>query len=210
MHRTLFKTISLLSPRGQGGVLRRYFDWWHRTPDPWKLGTDGYEQHKYATTLGQVPDRPYRRILEVGCSEGVFTRLLATSYPRTDIMAIDISHRALLRARERTSQAPGRTAIVQADIVTFTANQGFDLVFCAETLYYLGRDDRLRAASARLAGLLTPGGVLVLVHPWPEAERLHRFVETDPALSRIAHHVQDASHRPFSVAVYQLTDPIPR
>nr|BFE77551.1 hypothetical protein GCM10020093_001520 [Planobispora longispora] len=82
MHRTLFRTVSLLSPRGQGAVLSRYFDWWHRRPDPWNLTVDGYERHKYTATLRQLPARPYRRILEVGCSEGVFTRLLA-AMPRS-------------------------------------------------------------------------------------------------------------------------------
>ncbi|MEU8109280.1 class I SAM-dependent methyltransferase [Nonomuraea muscovyensis] len=203
MHRAFFRTVSLLSPRGQGEVLRRYFDWWHRSPDPWRLGTDGYERHKYEATLGQVPARAYRRILEVGCSEGVFTGLLASAHPQADIMAIDISHRALLRARDRTRGAAARTALVQADLVTLATGRDFDLVFCAETLYYVGRPDRLRRASERLTGVLAPGGVLVMVHPWPEAERLHRFVEDDGAMSRIAHHVHDTSPRPFSVAVYQ-------
>ncbi|WP_113704593.1 class I SAM-dependent methyltransferase [Nonomuraea lactucae] len=203
MHRAFFRTISLLSQRGQGEVLRRYFDWWHRSPDPWRLGSDGYEQLKYATTLGQVPARPYERILEVGCSEGVFTRLLASAHPQAEIMGIDISHRALLRARDRVRESDARTALVQADIVTFASGRPFDLVFCAETLYYVGRHDRLRRASARLTGVLAPGGVLVMVHPWPEAERLHRFVDSDRALSRIGQHVNAATHRPFSVAVYR-------
>ncbi|GAA4507771.1 MULTISPECIES: class I SAM-dependent methyltransferase [Nonomuraea] len=202
MHRTFFRTLSLLGSRGQGALLRRYFDWWHRNPDPWHMGTDAYEQAKYAATLAQIPDRPYGRILEVGCSEGVFTKLLTEAYPDADITGLDISERALSRAAERVEKASGRTRLLAADILTFTSEHRYDLVFCAETLYYLGRRDRLKRASEQLAGLLGPGGVLVLVHPWPEARRLHRFVHASP-LSQVSERVETTAHRPFSVCVYQ-------
>lgn len=201
MHRTAFRALSLLSSRGQGVLLRRYFDWWHRRPDPWNMGTDAYEQGKYAATLKQVPDRPYRRILEVGCSEGVFTRMLADTYPEAEITGVDISERALARAAERV--AGGRARLLAADILTFDPGERYDLVFCAETLYYLGRRDRLRLASARLAGLLAPGGTLVLVHPWPEARRLHRFVRSGHGLSLVSELVETRAHRPYAVSVYQ-------
>lgn len=202
LHRTFFRTLSLLGSRGQGALLRRYFDWWHRKPDPWHMGTDAYEQAKYAATLTQIPDRAYGRILEVGCSEGVFTELLTRAYPEAAITALDISERALARAAERVAKAADRTTLLAADILTFTSDRAFDLVFCAETLYYLGRRDRLKRASEQLARLLSPGGVLVLVHPWPEARRLHRFVHAGPLL-RVSELVENSTHRPFAVAVYE-------
>ncbi|MCK2219091.1 nodulation S family protein [Actinomadura sp. ATCC 31491] len=199
MHRAFFRTVSLLSPGGQGRLLRRYFDWRHRVPDPWRLATDGYEQHKYLSTLRHLPPRPYRRIIEVGCAEGVFTSTLAAAYPEAEIVGVDVSGRALERARERVPDA-GRVRFVQADLLTHRPAQRFDLVFCSETLYYLGRGDRLRAASARLRELLEPGGVLVAVHPWPEAARLHRHLDT--SLPRLGQEVYTATWRPFAVAVY--------
>ncbi|WP_449062964.1 class I SAM-dependent methyltransferase [Planomonospora algeriensis] len=203
LHRALFKTVSLLTARGQGAVLRRYFDWWHRRPDPWNLGTDDYEQHKYATTLRQLPARSYRRILEVGCSEGVFTWLLADTYPDAEITGIDISRRALERARRRTGEEARRVRFLQADILTHDPGHRFDLIFCAETLYYLGRDDRVRHACARLSALLEPAGLLVMVHPWPESQRLHRHLNADAAVSKLTEQADTTVHRPFSVAVYR-------
>ncbi|MDA0636231.1 class I SAM-dependent methyltransferase [Nonomuraea sp. MCN248] len=202
LHRTAFRTLSLLGSRGQGALLRRYFDWWHRNPDPWRMGTDAYEQAKYAATLAQVPGGRYRRILEVGCSEGVFTGLLVDAYPEAEVTGLDISERALARAAERVAKAGDRTTLLAADILTFTSEHRYDLVFCAETLYYLGRRDRLRLASAQLTRLLAPGGVLVLVHPWPEARRLHRFVHAGP-LTQVSEVVDGSGHRPFSVCVYE-------
>ncbi|WP_283139558.1 class I SAM-dependent methyltransferase [Rhizohabitans arisaemae] len=201
MHRALFRTLSLLTPQKQGAILRGYFDWWHRKPDPWALGTDGYELHKYKTTLGLLPARPYKRILEVGCSEGVFTRELAAVYPQAEITGIDISQRALERARARNTAA--KVEFLHANIVTHRPGRHFDLVFCAETLYYLGRPDRLRQASAGLGELLVPGGLLVMVHPWPEAARLHRYLDADPAVVKIDEVVDTTAHRPFSVSLYQ-------
>lgn len=205
LHRAFFRMMSLLSLRGQGVFLRRYFDWWHRTPDPWRLGTDAYERRKYETTLGEVPGLPYRRILEVGCAEGVFTDVLVGRFPDAEVTGIDISTRALDRARERA----GRARFVHADLLSHGLEEGFDLVFCAETLYYVGRADRLRRASERLTGLLADGGVLVLVHPWPEATSLHRFADADPVVSLVARRVDTATHRPFAVAVYRKRGRLP-
>ncbi|GLW10594.1 hypothetical protein Misp01_57220 [Microtetraspora sp. NBRC 13810] len=203
MHRTLFRTLSLLAPGGQGAVLRRYFDWWHRNPDPWNLGTDSYERHKYETTLRQVPERPYRRILDVGCSEGVFTHMLARTYPDAEVTGMDISERALSRARARMDGDGTKVTLIQGDLLADGPGERFDLVFCAETLYYLGRHDRLLRASARLSGLLEPGGVLVLVHPWPEARRLHGYLDDNPAVSRFAEEVDRTPQRPFAVSLYR-------
>jgi trans-aconitate methyltransferase len=202
LHRTLFRALSLLTPRRQGAVLRRYFDWWHRRPDPWHLGTDRYERHRYVTMLGRLPARPYRRILEVGCSEGVFTEILMKAHPGAEITGIDISERALARARHRIGDT-SRVRFEQADILGHRVVHRFDLVVCAETLYYLGRDDRLRHASAQLCRLLAPGGLLVLAHPWPESRRLHRHIAADTAVSAVTEHIDTRTHRPFSVALYQ-------
>ncbi|TDE41722.1 methyltransferase domain-containing protein [Nonomuraea mesophila] len=202
MHRTFFRALSLLPPQAQGMVLGRFFDWRHRVPDPWKLSTDTYERQKYEATLEHVPRRPYRRIIEVGCAEGAFTRTLAGAYPEARIVGVDVSARALARARRRVP-GNGRVRFVQADILTHVPEQRFDLVFCSETLYYLGRPDRLRQVSARLAELLVPrDGVLVAVHPWPEAGRLHRYLDADPALSRLAEEVYPAPPRPYAVTIY--------
>ncbi|MDH2430740.1 class I SAM-dependent methyltransferase [Sphaerisporangium sp. TRM90804] len=200
LHRTFFRTLSLMAPRRQGVLLRGYFDWWHRRPDPWNLGTDDYERYKYLTTLKRTPARPYSRILDVGCSEGVFTRYLADAYPGAEVVGMDISARAIERARALHG---ARASFVQADILGHPPAHRFDLVFCAETLYYIGRGDRLRRASARLGALLRPGGLLVLTHPWPEAERLHGYFDEDSTLSRVDEHVDGTTHRPFAVALYQ-------
>ncbi|WP_062430571.1 class I SAM-dependent methyltransferase [Herbidospora daliensis] len=195
LHRTLFRTISLLTPHRQSLVLRRYFDWWHRSPDPWLHATSPYERRKYEETLKALPDRDYRRIIDVGCSEGVFTGMLAAARPDAEITGVDISETALTRARRN---APS-VRFLQADLFSLTGH--YDLVVCSETLYYLG--GRLEDASARLCGLLAPEAVLLSVHPWPEARRLHRFFDAGLKLS--AEQVVEDADRPFAISVYVAT-----
>ncbi|GAA3467061.1 class I SAM-dependent methyltransferase [Nonomuraea roseola] len=205
LHRTFFKSMSLLPARGQGLLLRHYFEWFHRTPDPWRHAVDPYEARKYATTLAHVEGDTFDRVLDVGCSEGTFTLLAAESYPEADVLGVDVSERAVHRAASRSKARPsGRTRFAAMDFLNQDPGGRFDLVVCAETLYYVGRDDRLRLASERLRSFLAPGGTLVMVHPWPEARRLHRFVDGDPLLVRRDEQVEHDGGRPYAVSSYRL------
>lgn len=202
-HRILFASLSLLGLRGQGRVLHWYFDWWHRRPDPWGLAVDDSEQARYATTLRQLPRRRYRRILDVGCSEGTFTHRLAAAFPHAEVTGVDISERALARAR---TPVPGRTPaprFARLNILAAPPEDRFDLVFCAELLYYLGRHRHLRRACAHLTRAVAPGGLLVLVHPWPESRRFCAYFEAVAGFSRVAEHVEPGCARPFAVSVYE-------
>nr|WP_246090247.1 AbfB domain-containing protein [Nonomuraea deserti] len=69
LHRMVFRAVSLLSVSVQGRFLRRFFEWVHHVPDPWRYDTEPYEIDKYETTLRHVPRRAYRRVLDAGCSE---------------------------------------------------------------------------------------------------------------------------------------------
>ncbi|MGX1755406.1 class I SAM-dependent methyltransferase [Streptomyces lydicus] len=221
-HRALFAALSLLGLRGQGRVLHWYFDWWHRRPDPWGLAVDDYEQFKYATTLRQLPRRPYRRILDVGCSEGAFTHRLAAAFPQAEITGVDISERALARARAfaagrasvsgRAAPASGSVRsprfvpspqFVRLNILAAPPKDRFDLVFCAELLYYLGRHRHLRRACAHLTRAVAPGGLLVLVHPWPESRRFCAYFEAVAGFRCVVEQVEADSFRPFAVSVYE-------
>lgn len=203
LHRTLFELLSYSGPRLHGALLTQYFDWWHRRPDPWQHAVDPYERHKYERTLDKVPMRSYRRILDVGCSEGTFTRLVAAAHPTAHTVGVDVSARAIERAAARSAVDDANIRFETMDILNEAPDGTFDLMFCAETLYYLGRDDRLRQACRRMRDLLTPGGALVLVHPWPESQALHRYFADDPEFHPMAEHVDDAARVPFAVEVYE-------
>jgi predicted TPR repeat methyltransferase len=68
------------------------------------------ERRKFAATLDRCGPGPFDRALELGCSVGTFTELLA---PRCrSLLAVDVSQRAVDRTRARLSSATwvrGRT-----------------------------------------------------------------------------------------------------
>src|SRR5579859_5981551 len=74
-------------------------DLYERSEDPWSFATSEYERQKYAHTLSSLGARRFARALECGCSIGVFTELLASA--TEELVAIDVSERALARARRR-------------------------------------------------------------------------------------------------------------
>jgi SAM-dependent methyltransferase len=99
--------------------------------DPWNFESSAYERERFAILLDEVRKYPHRSILEVGCAEGVFTHMLTHHSP--DITGIDVSPTAIGRARER-HPAP---RFVATSLDDFHPGRRFDLVVCAETLYYM-------------------------------------------------------------------------
>ena len=105
-------------------------------PDPWDYGSSDYEDEKYARTLDAIGPGPFGRVLEVGCSIGVFTERLAPLC--RELVAIDFSHRALELARERLEEHDN-VEIVHASFPEDVPEGPWDLIICSEVLYYLDR-----------------------------------------------------------------------
>ena len=127
-------------------------DLYERSEDPWSFATSDYERRKYAHTLSSLGAPRFERALEIGCSIGVFTELLASV--TGELVAIDVSERALARARRRLHGRRG-VRFVRASFPEEMPAGHWDLIVCSEILYYLDRDafalavDRLRSASRR-------------------------------------------------------------
>lgn len=145
-----------------------YFrDLYHGDEDPWGFETSEYEHDKYAHTLASLGDRRFDRALEVGCSIGVFTAMLA---PRCDeLIGVDVSERALERAGGRLAGASGVSLELRDVAVDMPPPGSFDLVVCSEVLYYFGRD-LLADMLGALGAALRPGGSLLAVHWRPRTE----------------------------------------
>jgi peptidoglycan/xylan/chitin deacetylase (PgdA/CDA1 family) len=137
-----------------------FWDSFFSREDPWDYGSP-YEQEKYARTLALLPDEPVGAALEIGCAEGVFTRMLA---PRVGgLTAVDISERALERARSRCADAPN-VRFARFDLEADAPPRGLDLILCCELLYYLPSRQRLAEVAAGLADALAEGGRLIQAH----------------------------------------------
>ena len=86
---------------------------------------------------------------------------MAEAFPGGRLHGVDISPVAVDRAGELLADRDGVNLWV-GDIVSDPLDGSYDLIFCTEVLYYLGRDRRSRQVVDRISARLAPGGVLVL------------------------------------------------
>ncbi|MCW8306034.1 nodulation S family protein [Acidiphilium sp. PA] len=130
-------------------------------PDPWNFEGSAYELRKYRATLSALGGQQFNRALEVGCSIGVLTSLLA---PRcVSLFAVDIVESALAAARVRcAAMAQVEFALLRVP-EEWPAGQVFDLILLSEVLYFLTPADIGRVA-AHVTNALAPGGSVVLVN----------------------------------------------
>jgi SAM-dependent methyltransferase len=142
----------------------RYFeDVYTANADPWNFEHSPYEQAKYARTIAALPQKHYGRALEVGCSIGVLTGLLAD---HTDaLLSVDVNDLALSRARQRNQNRPNVT-FERRRLPEQMPDGPFDLVVLSEVGYYLSAPHFERLLNALVAAL-APGGDLILVHWTP-------------------------------------------
>jgi SAM-dependent methyltransferase len=140
---------------------RAYFAHIYRRSDPWNYESSPYEQRKYAALLADLSRSPYGHILEIGCSIGVFTEMIAAYGKR--LTAVDISTKAAGLAQRRCRHLD-HVLIRRADFLKLRENGTYDLILAAEILYFLWQPPRLRrAVRDKLAALLADGGTLIVV-----------------------------------------------
>ena len=143
---------------------RDYFDrLYQNDADPWNFATKGYEHQKYAATLDNLPRARYQNALELGCSIGVLTQMLAA---RVDaLLAVDAALVAVEAARTRCSNL-SNVEIKRATLPDEFPVGQFDLILMSEVGYYFALPD-LKRLSERILDGLKSGGDLVTVHYLP-------------------------------------------
>ena len=204
LHELAFRTLLRLAAAGgdrdQGLVYAAYFGWLYRRPDPWQYQSSRYELTKYARTLAALRGTPASNVLEAGCGEGVFSEMLLREGLATALVGVDVSGAALARAASRCRAFP-RARFVQANLAAAAPEGPFDLIVCAELLYYLG--SRSNAASVNLSARLALGGRLVGVHPADRADLLHAPWRDDPTLVAEQRVECDDAERPYVIEVFR-------
>ncbi len=97
------------------------------------------------------------RVLEVGCGTGNVLRFLECACPRGTVIGMDLFGDGLRYARQRTS-----CALVQGDMHAAPFVAQFELIGLFDVLEHLPDDRRVLND---LAGMLAPGGVLLMTVP---------------------------------------------
>ena len=151
-------------------------------------------------------DGPFDSALEIGCSVGAFTELLA---PRCrKLVAVDISAAAVARAAQRVARFPGVTCEVR-NVPSDLPSGPFDLIVASDVLYYWTRAD-VEEAARRFALGLTTGGALVAAHyvpPWGvllTGDEAHDILRDTTPLRKVREErIEFGPDRPYRVDRYE-------
>ncbi len=93
-----FKRRSLLCSEQEHAVREQRFESLYQSRvDPWQFTTSEYEIAKYQTMMRLLNERRFKKALEIGCSEGLFTHQLAAICE--EVIGLDISQTAIQRAQ---------------------------------------------------------------------------------------------------------------
>lgn len=154
-------------PFSQKSLPDQYFDDIYREKDdPWDFETSAYEAAKYDETIGALPRASYENALEIGCSIGVLTEKLAAKCGR--LLSIDVSERALERARRRCQNLP-QVRFARRRVPEQFPDETFDLIVVSEVGYYLSFQD-LRRLRTLVVERLNQNAHLLLIHWTPEVD----------------------------------------
>lgn len=144
-----------------GSVVPEHFDQLYAAnADPWDFETSAYEADKYAATLASLPQPKYVNGLELGCSVGVLTQLLAARC--WNLLATDVSALALTTARVRCEGLPN-VRCEHCELPHHYPQGEFDLIVMSEVGYYFSTND-LEILRSNIADSLASDGHLLLVH----------------------------------------------
>lgn len=186
-----------LDDKGHHSTPASVFDrLYQKNADPWNYTTSRYEQTKYRISLAALFKERYASALEIGCSIGVMTNMLAS---RCDaLLAVDHSQVALEHARERCKRHE-HVAFACLSIPREFPTNMYDLIVLSEVGYYWSRED-LALAHTAITGHLSPQGHLLLVHwlvHWEGTRPVHPltadevhgkfFQACDPPLTPVLH-----------------------
>lgn len=147
-------------------LARRY-----RRQDPYAYSTKDYEKRRRQALyqiLQKIPLPQGSSLLDVGCSEGQCTLALAPLFER--VVAIDLSHMAIRRARRR-AKAAGVTHVDfrAAQLRSAQWPEGFDVVFVGDVLYSVGKrhsEQGFQELMKRLTSWVKDPGYLLLAHAY--------------------------------------------
>jgi len=182
-----------------------FFDDFYRRngDDPWGFESRWYEQRKRSIALASLPRARYASALELGCSTGVLTELLAD---RCDaVHAVDIADAPLEIARRRLGDREG----VRLDRLALPGEWPagtFDLVVLSEVGYYWSPAD-LAVAIDRIRRAMDAGGHLIACHwrhpvtEYPQSgDDVHAALRAAEGLVRLVLHEEED----FVLEVYGL------
>jgi toxoflavin synthase len=117
------------------------------------------EAHSFLSLIGDVKGK---KVLDVACGEGRFTRILRKAGAQ-EVVGTDISDRMIESAREQEARQPLGIEYRVEDVRTLVAQPHFDLVVSGWLLAHARTRAELAQMCQGLASQVRPGGRFVIV-----------------------------------------------
>jgi len=185
------------------------FDAPHAESDPWGYERHWYEKRRRALIAAMLPDAALGQVLEIGCSTGLITQLLAARAEQ--VLAVDISAKAIELARQNL-RGVANVQLLHGDITQSWPPQRFDHILLCDVAYYLA-EAQLRELAVNIRQQ-APGDCVVLLAHWRHGfeqvitptETAHALFAQASGLQRLAHYDDEDllidvwSRSPVSVA----------
>jgi len=183
------------------------------SPDPWNYRSSTYERDKYQRVLECVLRwrRASGSALEIGCSVGVFSQLMARKFDK--VTAIDVSKEALRAAAEHNRDETN-IRFSHDDLRSLNLGNRYDVIVCADVLYYI-REKDARKVCTQLDRHLAPNGIIVMMTGISDANEDNKpnffyFDGWEQVLGayfeRVFGEVIQDSLRPYQVVVFSRRD----
>lgn len=141
--------------------------WYENNDDPWNYETTPDDKKRIDILLSEIPDKQYKRVLDIGCGNGFVTKKL----PGQFILGTDISEGAIRAAKKIETD---NLKFEKASLFGLDKQlEGqFDLIVITGVLYpqYIGNAHV--TVYETIDRLLAKGGILVSVHidEWYKAQ----------------------------------------
>jgi ubiquinone/menaquinone biosynthesis C-methylase UbiE len=139
-----------------GRFVGAFDEMYRRCDDPWDQDADPTLAQDIALAI--LGRHAVGRLLDLGCGKGQFSSRLKQA-TRATVTAVDISPTAIAVARQRFPDIEFSVGAVPP--LTQFPDEGFDVVVCAELLWYVL--PQLRLLFQEIARVLRPGGHCMVI-----------------------------------------------
>lgn len=118
------------------------------------------------TFFSLVGDIRGKRVLDLACGEGFYTRRLKES-GASHVVGVDISREMIALAAEQERRAPAGVRYVCADVETLPDQGEFDIVVAAYLLHYSQSEQAMLRMCRRIVAHLGDGGRFITLNENP-------------------------------------------
>jgi ubiquinone/menaquinone biosynthesis C-methylase UbiE len=167
----------------------------HGDYEYWRWKSSPAKRSDYSRTYSCIRQhlggRRFRRVLEIGCGPGTWSRILLKNSGSLDL--VDVSKSMLSRAERALGR--GKARYIEGDFQSVRLRPGYDLIASFRALEYMEEKEKVMR---KIYMLLKPGGRVMIITKNPKRELRKRL----PLVGRISKtpklHSKQIGHRELS------------